>query len=96
MKPASQCDGQLSLMLEVCSDVPVRVAAVKPTKPTPKSQAAEILKMLQSGHEVSNMFMAASGVLKYTGRISDLRKRGYKITCRQEKGGLWLYKLVQP
>ncbi len=95
MKPAPQCDGQLSLIPEACSDTPVRVTAVKPSKPTPKSQAAEILTMLQSGHEVSNMFMAASGILKYTCRISDLRKRGYKITRRKEKGGLWMYKLVR-
>ena len=54
-------------------------------------QNARILEMLQEG-AVTTAELAAVA-LKYSGRISDLRKAGYRITCHRIAGGNNVYRL---
>lgn len=57
----------------------------QPRAPRYTAQAEDILRALRRGGQtgVTNAELAAIA-LKYTGRISDLRRRGYTITCRCE------------
>ena len=49
-------------------------------KPRLQGECAEILELLQSKARVTNKEMAAIS-LKYTSRVSDLRKAGHVIKC---------------
>jgi hypothetical protein len=55
-------------------------------------QCDAILDRLQSG-PASNIELAKLS-LKYTGRVSDLRKQGYEIKCDRLPGGKSIYRLV--
>ena len=57
-------------------------------------QCARLLAMLQRG-PVRNTEMMACGMFKYTSRISDLRRYGYRIVCEPQGGGLSLYRLEE-
>ena len=61
-------------------------------KPRLAGQNSEMLAMLRRGPKTNAAFQLA-GMLKYTSRISDLRKAGYKITATRLSGGLFLYTL---
>jgi hypothetical protein len=62
-----------------------------------KGQNAAILALLRSKPEVSNVEIAAMGVLKHTSRISDLRIKGrLTINARRGKDGVWWYSLEEP
>ena len=54
-------------------------------------QNARILEMLQEGAVTAAELSAIA--LKYTSRISDLRKAGYRITCHRIDGGNNVYRL---
>ncbi len=57
-------------------------------------QCAEILALLFQNRRVSNKTLAGIS-LKYTGRISDLRKAGYDVQCveRDRTSGLSWYEV---
>lgn len=57
-------------------------------------QSAAILKLLKERRSsgATNAELAAIS-LKYTARISDLRKQGYRIFAKQISGGTWQYNL---
>lgn len=57
------------------------------------AQCKAILDRLRIGSAPSSQLAAIS--LKYTSRISDLRQRGYKITCSRA-GAEWWYTLESP
>ena len=58
-----------------------------------QSQTERIVTRLRKGPAYN--FELAEIAIKYTGRISDLRKLGYKITCRRgEIGGITEYDLT--
>ncbi len=54
-------------------------------------QELEILYQLGQGPRTNARL--AQVALKYTSRISDLRKKGYNIQCRRLSGGLTEYTL---
>ena len=54
-------------------------------------QCAAILARLEHG-PASNVELAAISI-KYTGRISDLRKRGVRILCDRGEGGVNWYRI---
>lgn len=56
-------------------------------------QSARILQRLQEGPATARELAALS--LKYTSRVSDLRKAGHDVRCREE-GGKSTYWLVKP
>lgn len=58
--------------------------------PRLSGQCAELLEMLRAG-PVTNGEMVARGMMKYTSRISDLRKHGHRITCERRPGGVSVY-----
>ena len=65
-----------------------------PVKPLARLavQGDRILNMLTAG-PVTNVDLAKVA-LKYTSRISDLRKAGHRITCKRLSGGLTEYRLA--
>lgn len=69
---------------------------VEEEKPRLAGQCAEILELLQSKARVTNKEMAIIS-LKYTSRVSDLRKAGHVITCvdRDHKTGECGYELEE-
>lgn len=69
---------------------------VEEEKPRLAGQCAEILELLQSKARVTNKEMAVIS-LKYTSRVSDLRKAGHTITCvdRDHKTGEAWYELEE-
>ena len=78
------------------------VHALRPTdphvpaadRPRLTGQNAKLLEMLRQG-PVTNVQMMHQGMAKYTSRISDLPKAGYKITAQHAGGGLYVYTLEQ-
>jgi hypothetical protein len=62
-----------------------------------RAQADEILSMLTVAGELgcanSELWSVCHAV---NSRISDLRKRGHKITAESEGGGTWRYRLIPP
>jgi hypothetical protein len=58
------------------------------------SQCALILAELRLGPCCSSSRLAFWS-LKYTSRISDLRKLGYRIDCERSAGGLYWYTLLR-
>ena len=58
------------------------------------SQTGRIITRLRRGPATN--YELARIALKYTGRISELRRRGYKITCRKLEGvfGVTEYDLI--
>jgi len=62
----------------------------------PLSQNDRILAALQDGreHEMRDIHVVA-GFCRLNSRVSELRKRGYVITCRREGREYW-YRLVKP
>ena len=56
-------------------------------------QNLAILKRLREG-KASSLTLAGLS-LKYTARLSDLRKHGFKITCERMQDGTYLYTLEQ-
>ena len=60
-------------------------------KPRLSGQCMAILERLQRG-PATNAELAALA-LKYTSRISDLRKNGYRITAHRGEGGTVTYQL---
>jgi hypothetical protein len=56
-------------------------------------QNAAILRRLRQG-KASSLTLAGIS-LKYTSRISDLRKHGYRIVCERMQDGVNLYKLEE-
>jgi hypothetical protein len=56
-------------------------------------QNAAILRRLRQG-KASSLTLAGIS-LKYTSRISDLRKHGFKIVCERTHSGTNLYSLEQ-
>lgn len=63
-------------------------------RPRVATQNARILAMLRARDRVSNAELADIS-LKYTSRISDLRKAGYCIRCVRGQGGVAWYTLRQ-
>jgi len=60
-------------------------------------QCRAILELLRAAGSVGVTNRELSEIsLKYTGRISDLRKRGYRIECDQDRrpNGLATYRLL--
>lgn len=62
-------------------------------EPRLSAQCQTILARLQSG-PATNTELAAIA-LKYTSRISDLRKAGYSVTNKRQSGGVTVYTLGQ-
>ncbi len=60
-------------------------------RPRLSGQNAAILARLKSGPE-TNLTLAKIS-LKYTSRLSDLRKHGHRIRCDRLGGGVCLYTL---
>ena len=56
-------------------------------------QNAAILRRLRQG--MASSLQLAGISLKYTSRISDLRKHGFKIVCERTHSGQNLYKLEE-
>lgn len=70
-----------------------RDPSVKPVDaPRLSRQCQLILDRLKEG-PVTNTELV-SFAMKYTGRLSDLRKAGYHIQCRDRGGGVHEYRLV--
>ena len=61
-------------------------------------QNSRILARLQEAgpRGVTNAEMWALGAHAAHSRISDLRKRGHRISCKREGSGMWRYTLIQP
>lgn len=54
-----------------------------------------LAKLREAGSRgVTNSELWALGAHAAHSRISDLRKRGHKITCEREGQGVWRYRLV--
>lgn len=62
-------------------------------KPRLSGQCETILRLLEAGPRTNAELAAVS--LKYSGRISDLRKAGYRIEPENLGGGLWRYQLLE-
>ena len=58
------------------------------------AQCALILNRLTTGPATNEELSQIA--LKYTSRISDLRKQGFHVTCTRQGRGLTLYSLVTP
>ena len=67
--------------------------AVPADVPRLRGQNAQILQRLEQGR-ASNVELAKIS-LKYTSRISDLRKAGYVVVCHRDNGGLSWYELKE-
>lgn len=65
-------------------------------RPRLSRQCQAILDRLQRGPALNTELVAIA--LKYTGRLSDLRKNGYVIVCKtvDAKAGLFSYELETP
>ena len=59
------------------------------------SQNYRILERLRLGPITNYQIVKWFGVLKYTGRLAEIRKAGYKILATKIKGGVWSYQLIQ-
>ena len=57
-------------------------------------QSVRILAALRLGPATNSQLSCLA--LKYTSRISDLRKAGYRITCTRVSGGTMIYRLEDP
>ena len=62
-------------------------------EPRLSAQCRTILARLQAG-PATNAELAAIA-LKYTSRISDLRKAGYSVSNKRQSGGVTVYTLEQ-
>lgn len=64
-------------------------------KPRLSPQCKKLLALFEGGARVSNSeIVHETRILKYTGRISELRVKGYNIVCiERHKSGLSYYKL---
>ncbi len=65
----------------------------KPTRPA-GGQVLKVLKMLEAGDRTTTELAAAAH--KYTSRVSDLRKLGWKILVVARQGHDRVYRLVRP
>ena len=65
--------------------------ALESDRPRLAGQNAAILERLREGPATNEELARLS--LKYTSRLSDLRKAGYEIECKRGKGGLNTYEL---
>ena len=68
--------------------------APRQDKPRLSGQNGELLARLRRG-SVTNIELQASGMLKYTSRVSDLRKAGYRVTAERVSGGVFVYRLEE-
>lgn len=65
------------------------------------SQTARVLRMLKQSHNgVANYRFPQSGILRYSGRIAELRQEGHNIIAERQviKGrstGVWFYHLIE-
>lgn len=79
---------------------PDRVDLPKPTSPVVKelarreAAADRILALLQERPRLNTELIHEA--MNLTGRISDLRKRGYHINATLVSKGVWRYELVKP
>ena len=73
-------------------DAPEPIAAPEIDRPRLRGQNAAILERLKRGPATNTELAGLS--LKYTSRISDIRKAGYQITNRRLEGGLTVYELT--
>jgi len=66
-------------------------------KPKLSPQCRKLLSLLEGGQRVSNSeIVHQTRILKYTGRISELRKKGINIVCvEKHKSGLSYYRLEE-
>ena len=56
-----------------------------------------LAKLREAGPRgVTNAEMWQLGAHAAHSRISDLRKRGHKVTCEREAPGIWRYRLITP
>ena len=62
-------------------------------RPRLTGQNGAILERLRSGPATNQELAGIS--LKYTSRVSDLRKAGYTVACERQTGGLTRYTLEQ-
>lgn len=63
-------------------------------KPRLTGQNARILEMLKAGPVTNDEIAKISR--KYTSRISDLRAKGYRISCSQDHAtGISVYRLIE-
>lgn len=58
------------------------------------SKCDSLLDLLSDGREHSQQEVLRVGGYRYTGRIMDLRKRGYGIVSIHIDGSEWRYQLV--
>ena len=58
------------------------------------SQKHRLLERLQVAPVRNSEIIRDLGIFNYTGRISDLRKKGFDIRGRSLEGGLWEYRLM--
>jgi hypothetical protein len=70
-----------------------RTVATGPAEDLPRlnGQCQAILERLRLGPATNAELSVIS--LKYTGRLSDLRKAGYVIDAKRCEGGIWTYTL---
>ncbi len=57
------------------------------------SLSRRVLERLRQG-PATNTELSEIGGLRYSGRIYDLRRAGYRITSKRIAGGLWMHELV--
>ena len=76
--------------------MPGPLASGPPVEDRPRlnKQCEQILAMLRTGPKTNDDL--ARVALKYTSRISDLRKAGHNIQCQRIKRGLTKYRLIEP
>jgi hypothetical protein len=86
------CREELERMEVLLADPTVTEAE----KPRLRSQAERILARLR--YSSANNVELAEISLKYTGRISDLRKAGYNVKCfaKNRRTGMCWYQLLAP
>jgi len=85
---------QLSF-LDPTPAIPPRDPKIAPRdKARLSGQNGELLVRLRRG-PVTNVELQAIGMLKYTSRISDLRKAGYRVTAERVSGGVFVYRLEE-
>jgi Helix-turn-helix domain len=82
--------------LERMEVLPADPSVTKAEKPRLRSQCKTILHWLKRGR-VSNVLLAEIS-LKYTSRISDLRKAGHNVKCvaKNRSTGMSWYELLPP
>ena len=69
---------------------------LNPFNPSKQKQVYRLLNRLLQGTVTSAEIIKEMDIFNYTGRLSDIRKKGFQVKAQRIEGSLFEYRLLSP